>query len=135
MGWEEPGVSEAGSEVASEFKEGVGPLALWAGVLAAPLAMLTQLQVNYALVLWACGAGREWPLHLTALLALAVTVAGGLLSWRNRRLAGTGWEDEGAGVIPRSGFMAAVGILISALIALVIVAQWIPVFVYGPCER
>ena len=126
---------KASAGAADEFKEGAGPAALWAGALAGPLATLTQLQVNYALVLWACGAGREWPLHLTALLALAVAVAGGLLSWRNRRLAGTGWEDEGAGVIPRSGFMAAVGILISALIALVIVAQWIPVFAYGPCER
>jgi hypothetical protein len=108
---------------------------LWAGVLAGPLATLVQLQVNYALVLWACGAGREWALHLVSLLALLATVAGGLLSWRNRRRAGGGWEDEGAGVVPRSRFMAVVGVLISALTALVVIAQWIPVFVYGPCER
>ena len=122
-------------EVASEFKEGAGPAALWVGVLAAPLAMLTQLQVNYALVLWACGAGREWPLHLVALLALAASVGGGLLSWRNHRLARAGFEEEGAGVIPRSGFMAMVGMLLSALISLVVIAQWIPIFVYGPCDR
>lgn len=123
------------SEAARDFKEGAGPWALWAGVLAGPLAMLIQLQVNYALVLWACGAGREWALHLTALLALVVTVAGGSLSWRNRRRMGAGWEDEGAGVIPRSRFMAVVGVLASVLFALVIVAQWIPIFVYGPCDR
>jgi hypothetical protein len=123
------------SEAARDFKEGAGPWALWAGVLAGPLAMLVQLQVNYALVLWACGAGREWALHLTALLALVVTSAGGWLSWRNRRRTGAGWEDEGAGVIPRSRFMAVVGVLASVLFALVIVAQWIPIFVYGPCDR
>jgi hypothetical protein len=123
------------SEAARDFKEGAGPGRLWAGVLAGPLAMLLQLQVNYALVLWACGSGREWPLHLTALLALVVTVAGGLLSWRNWRQSGAEWEDEGAGVIPRSRFMAAVGILAGVLFALVIIAQWIPIFVYGPCER
>ena len=123
------------SDVVKDFKEGAAPAALWAGVLAGPLATLTQLQVNYALVLWACGAGSEWALHLVALLALLVTVAAGLLSWRNWRRAGGSWEDEGAGIVPRSRFMAAVGVLISAFIVLVVVAQWIPIFVYGPCER
>ena len=123
------------SDAIKDFKEGAAPAALWAGVLAGPLATLTQLQVNYALVLWACAAGREWALHLVALLALLVAVAAGLLSLRNWRRAGTGWDDEGAGVMPRSRFMAVVGVLISGLAALVVVAQWIPIFVYGPCER
>jgi hypothetical protein len=123
------------SDAIKDFKEGAAPAALWAGVLAGPLATLTQLQVNYALVLWACGAGRAWALHVVALLALLVTVAAGLLSLRNWRRAGSSWEDKGAGVVPRSRFMAAVGILISALSALVVIAQWIPIFIYGPCER
>ena len=123
------------SDAIKDFKEGAAPAALWAGVLAGPLAALTQLQVNYALVLWACAAGREWALHVVSLLALLVTVAGGLLSWRNWRHAGGGWEDGGAGVVPRSRFMAVVGILISGLTALIVVAQWIAIFVYDPCER
>jgi hypothetical protein len=123
------------SQAAKDFKEGAGPGALWAGVLAAPIAMLVQLQANYALVLWACSAGREWALHLVALLALLITIAGGLLSWRNWRRTGATWETEGAGVIPRSRFMALVGVLISGLIALVVIAQWIPIFIYGPCQR
>jgi hypothetical protein len=123
-------------KAAKEFKEGAGPGVLWAGVLAAPLAMLVELQVNYALVVWACKAGgREWPLHLVALAALAVSVAGGLLSWRNWRLAGGKLYDEDAGVMPRSSFMAAVGVMFSALISLVVIAQWIPVFIHGPCQR
>ena len=124
------------SKAAKDLKEGAGAAALWAGVLAPPLAMLTQLQVNYALVLWACaGAGREWALHLVALLALTAAVGGGLISWRNWRKVGGGWEDEGAGAIPRSRFMAAVGIMISVLISLVVIAQWIPIFIHGPCQR
>jgi hypothetical protein len=124
------------AKTAAEFKEGGGPGALWAGILAPPLAMLSQLQINYALVLWACGGpGREWVLHLVALLALAVTVLGGLLSWRNWRMTGAGFEDEGAGVIPRSRFMAVVGILLGVLLSLVVIAQWIPIFIYGPCQR
>ena len=124
------------SRAAEEFKEGAGALALWAGVLAGPLATLTQLLVNYALVLWACGAGgREWPLHAVSLLALLVCVCAGLLSLRNWRRAGAGWAEDDAGAIPRSRFMAAVGMLVSLHTALVCVAQWAAVFAYGPCER
>jgi hypothetical protein len=123
-------------EAAERFKEGARPWALWAGVLAGPVATLTQLQVNYALVLWACGAGgREWPLHLVSLLALLASAGAGLLSWRNWRLAGAGWDEDDAGVMPRSRFMAAVGMLISTHAALVVLAQWAAVFAYGPCER
>ena len=126
---------KARDAAAGEFKEGAGPGALWAGVLAGPLATLTQLQVNYALVRWACDRGIEWSLHLVSLLALLVTVAFGLLSWRNWRRMGAEWEDGGAGVVPRSRFMALVGLLINAHSALVVLAQWAAVFFYGPCDR
>jgi len=95
---------------AREFKEGAGPGLLWAGILAGPLAALTQLQANYALVLWACGSGQVWELHAVALVSLMLCEGAGLLSWRNWRKTGAGWEDEGAGVIPRSRFMSVVGI-------------------------
>jgi hypothetical protein len=128
-------MSEADSNIAGDFKEGAGPAALWAGLLAGPLAVLLQLEINYALVLRACRSGEEFWLHVVSLAALALTAVGGLLSWRNHRRAGGEWDDEGAGVLPRSRLMAAVGILISILMALVVIAQWIPVFVYGPCQR
>ena len=123
------------AEAAGEFKEGAGPGLLWACMLAGPVAALVQLQANYALVLWACGAGRTWPLHLVSLLALLVAAGAGLLAWRNWLRAGAEWDDDRAGVLPRSGFMAAVGMLVSAHSALVIVAQWIAVFIFGPCQR
>ncbi|HEX8285563.1 MAG TPA: hypothetical protein VF588_19565 [Pyrinomonadaceae bacterium] len=123
------------AEATGEFKEGAGPLTLWACVLAGPLAALTQLQANYALVLWACGSGQTWALHLVSLLALVVAAGAGLLAWRNWRRAGALWEDDGAGVLPRSRFMSVVGMLVSAHSALVVVAQWIAVFVFSPCQR
>jgi hypothetical protein len=128
-------LNQVDSKAAEDFKEGVGAAALWTCLLAPPFAMLVQLQANYALVLWACSAGREWALHLVALIALLIAIACGLLSWRNWRRAGATWEDDGAGVMPRSRFMSIVGILMSVLISLVIIAQWIAVFVYGPCQR
>lgn len=123
------------AQTAREFKKGAGPGRLWAGVLVGPLATLVQLQTNYALVLWACGAGRTWALHLVALAALLLCAAAGLLSLRNWRKTGAGWEDEGAGVLPRSRFMSVVGMFVSLMSALVVVAQWIAVFVYNPCQR
>jgi len=122
-------------EAAREFKQGAGPGVLWAGVLAGPSAALAQLQANYALVLWVCGTGRTWSLHAISVAALLVAVGAGLLSWRSWRMAGASWDDGGAGVLPRSRFMAAVGMLVSAHSALVIIAQWVAVFVYSACQR
>ncbi|PYS73477.1 MAG: hypothetical protein DMF69_04725 [Acidobacteria bacterium] len=108
---------------------------LWAGVLIGPVAALTQLEINYALVLWACSHSRSWPLHLVSLLLLGFTVFAGFLAYKNwRRLADLAAEDSGD-TLSRSRFMAAVGTLISAYMALVIAAQWVPVFIYGPCQR
>ncbi|HEX8148561.1 MAG TPA: hypothetical protein VF591_15380 [Pyrinomonadaceae bacterium] len=123
------------SEAAREFKEGAGPGVLWACVLAGPVAALAQLQANYALVLWVCGTGRAWSLHAVSLAALAVAAGAGLLAWRNWRRAGAVWEDGGAGVLPRSRFMSAVGMFVSAHSVLVVVAQWLAVFFYGACQR
>ncbi|HKS28074.1 MAG TPA: hypothetical protein VJS44_09650 [Pyrinomonadaceae bacterium] len=124
------------SKAAAEFKEGAGPGSLLIGVLGAPMVMLLELQINYALVNWVCeAAGRELVLHLVSLLALLLTLGTLLLSWRNWRRTGGGWEDEGAGVMPRSRFLAVLGILISGLLVLVIIAQWLAVFMYGPCQR
>jgi hypothetical protein len=123
------------AEATREFKEGAGPVLLWACVLAGPVAALVQLQANYALVLWVCGSGQAWTLHAVSLLALLVTLGAGLLAWRNWRRAGAVWEDGGGGALPRSRFMSAVGILVSAHSALVVVAQWVAVFVYSACQR
>jgi hypothetical protein len=108
---------------------------LWACVLAGPVAALTQLQANYALVLWVCGTGQAWALHAVSLAALVVSAGAGLLAWRNWRRAGADWDDGGAGVLPRSRFMSAVGMFVSAHSALVVVAQWLAVFFYGACQR
>jgi RsiW-degrading membrane proteinase PrsW (M82 family) len=121
------------AKATADLKAGAGIGELWAGVLVGPTAMLMQLEINYALVPWACGTGHTWPLHVVSLFALVVTVAAGFLAYRIWRRVPTG-EDSG-GALARSRFMAAVGVLISLLMALVIVAQWLPVFFHSPCER
>ena len=117
----------------ADLKAGAGVGELWAGVLVGPTAMLLQLEINYALVPWACRASQVWPLHVVSLFSLLVTVVAGVLALRVWRRVSAN-EDSG-GAVGRSRFMAAVGLLISLLMALVIVAQWLPVFFHSPCER
>jgi hypothetical protein len=121
--------------VTERFKSGPRVAELWLGILLGPVAALSQLEANYALVGWACAYGRSWPLHLVALAALVIALLAGFLAYRNLRRLGARWQEDGQGVFPRSRFMAALGVLISLLMLLVIIAQWIPVFIYGPCQR
>ena len=118
-----------------DLKKGGGAIELWIGVLAGPIAALTQLEANYALVLWACAANKFWPLHLVSLGALLMTVTGGLLALRVWNQVGPKTTEDGEGAVPRSRFMAAVGMLGSGLMLLVVIAQWLAVFVFHPCER
>jgi hypothetical protein len=124
-----------GTNLITNLKAGAAAVELWFGVLLGPVAALSQLEANYALVLWACRTSHTGPLHMVSLAAVIVTLFAGIVSHRNWRRLGGPWDDEGAGAVPRARFMAAIGILISALMLLVIIAQWIPVFIYGPCHR
>lgn len=101
---------------------------LWIGVLLPPAAILLQLEVNYAILRWACREQWIWPLHLISALALVLTVSAGVLAWRMQR-------GPASVSSPREGFMATVGMLSSVLFSLVGIAQWIPLLVHGPCDR
>ena len=108
--------------------------ALWTGLLLAPLAFLLNLEVAYALVPVACSARARVLVHLVHLVCLILAIAGALTAWRRWRAAGETWPGEAGGPIARSGFMAGLGVLLSGLFALVIVAQWIPSFMLSPCQ-
>jgi hypothetical protein len=109
---------------------------LWAGLLTAPLAFLLSLQVNYTLTQKLCPAGgRMFILHLMTVLFLLGAAGGGFIAWRNWERAGLIWPGEAANKTVRNRFLAAIGILISVLCSLIIVAQLIPQFIFSPCQR
>lgn len=118
-----------------EFSQTRGILWLWAGMLTAPLAFLLHLQVNYMLVTQLCQSEHKLILHLVTLAFLLVAAGGGFVAWRNWEAAGRKWPGEAGSVTERSRFMSVVGLLLSALIVLALVAQWIPQFIYDPCHR
>jgi hypothetical protein len=108
---------------------------LWAGLLVAPVAFLFNLQANYTLTQKLCPGGRTVLLHAVSIFFLLVAAGGGLIAWRNWERAGRTWPDEAGNRTVRNRFLSAVGLLLSVLCFLIIIAQWIPQFIFSPCLR
>jgi hypothetical protein len=122
------------SEGKRESSAGAGLAALWFGLFAGPAAFLLNLQIGYMLAPESCRAGNTVGLHVTHVVCLALAVAGGLIAWRSWRRSGREWPGEEGGVISRNRFMAALGVMTSAMFALVVFAQWLPTFFLSPCQ-
>ena len=111
--------------------DGVG----WTGVLGAPLTWFASQQASYALVPWACHGGPLIAIHLVNLVALLLVALAGALAWRDWRRAGRHVSDELAPPAGRTRFLGLVGLMLSALFGLVIVAQTTGAFFFGACQR
>src|ERR1700750_3121564 len=82
-----------------------GAARLWFGMMGAPLAWALGFGTDYGLVRMACARQNTLPLHLVALVELAVVAAAGVVAYREWRRAGGGETTDGGGPIPRSRFM------------------------------
>lgn len=110
-------------------------LAQWTGLLAGPVAWLLQLQVAYTLIPWACTHDQQGiSLHVVTLVALLLSVAGAFVSWREWQRAGRELPGPAGGPIPRSRFMAVMGLATSAFFFLVILMQGLASFILHPCQ-
>jgi hypothetical protein len=111
--------------------------ALWFALLAGPIAWSLRLLIGYPLVSVACEQGTSYLLHLVSATFLLLTLAGGAVGWWSYRRIRRG--DRGAGqetddwTLERTRFLVLLSLLGSGLFALVIVAEWIPVFFTDPC--
>jgi hypothetical protein len=112
-----------------------GLLSLTLGIVAGPIAVLANEELIYVTNMWACGTGKQLAMHVVPIICLLVTLGAGLLAWRDWDRVGRGIEDEAATIDSRSRFLALGGIAISALSALLILAQWLAIFVFGACMR
>lgn len=124
-------MSEVGHSGAPRREDALQVLTLFGG----PAAVLASQQAKYLIVPWACGAQSGLiALHLTALAALLLAAGFGLLAARHWRRAGGGWPDDSGGERGRSRFVGFIGMLLNALSALVIFAQWLPDLLLSPCQ-
>ena len=119
-----------------EFAKTGGLFALWAALLAGPVVWLLQFQTNYTLVPILCRSGApNVALHAVFVGALLLVALAALVAWRNFRAVGETTEgSDDSGVAPRTRFMSALGLLVTAMFFLVIFAQWIASWVFGPCQ-
>jgi hypothetical protein len=108
---------------------------LAAAFILPPLAFLLNLQMSYTLVPWACSTGREFVLHLVSIGALLLASSGGLIAWLGWQRGGRDSSEQQQSRAPRDHFISVMGILMSGMFALVILAQWIPNFILSPCQR
>jgi hypothetical protein len=99
-----------------------------------PLAVLANIEIGYALVSAACASRNTLPLHLVNTVWLVVAIGGGLIAWRSWEAVGREWPDGEAAPLGRSRLLAGVAVLLSGICVLIIVAQWIAVFLLDPCQ-
>lgn len=105
---------------------------LWFGFFGGPMAGMLMVWINYPLVDRACVSGTRLWLHGSSLAFLILAAAAWFASWRFYERVGDFPLTEG-GVMPRTRFMALVGLFTASLAIVGIAFQWIPVFVIGSC--
>lgn len=107
---------------------------LWAGLLIAPVGWLLNLEANFALAPLACGGGGRPLLYLVSAITFVLAVISCGISWTQWRAFGRDGAAQPSPVVSRRRAMAMVGVGLSALFAITIVAQAIPNFMMAGCE-
>ena len=116
------------------FYSAPGLLGLWTGVLLPPTVWALQMQINYVLVRKACAQGSTVGLYVVTIVALAAAVLSALIALTNWRRSGPAWPNGAADLLSRSRFLAVLGLLMSAMFFVVILAQGIATVVFPPCQ-
>ena len=107
---------------------------LWAGLLIAPIGWFLNLEANFALAPLACAGGGRPLLYLVSAITFVLAVLSGGISWTQWRSVGRDHTDQPSPEWTRRRAMAAVGIGLSSLFVITIVAQAIPNFMMAGCE-
>jgi len=106
----------------------------WVGLFAGPLAWAVDEEASYFLAGWSCQAGHRWATHGVSAAALALTVIGALVSWREwRERNGAGDSDNLAPA--RARFLTLSGLLLCLLFGAVVLIDGVAKFYFDPCQR
>lgn len=109
-----------------------GTVSLWAGAIAAPVLWAVQFEITYALVPWICGHGKLFLLHITSAVFLVLAIICFWLCFRDFQFTPSDVKKDEAGP-GRAKFLAVLGMFVSGLFTLVIIAQGLAAFFLSPC--
>lgn len=110
------------------------PVLQWVGLLLPAFAFFAHLQVGYVLVPWACTMQQDIWVHVAGIAGVLLSLAGNLAAWQAWMRAGRESPGEGAGALPRTRLLGAVGLGAGGIFTLILFAQWIAVFFIGTCQ-
>jgi hypothetical protein len=99
----------------------------WIGMLGGPILWLVQFQTIYSISGWGCALHSKAPLYLTSGVFLVLSILTGFIAARHLHPAG------GDTAARRTKFMARVGVLISSLFSLAIIAQALATIILSQC--
>lgn len=100
-----------------------GGFGLWYGLTAGVVFWGVHVSAMAAMTPWVCHSGSEVWYHVVTVATALPTLAAFVPASRARR------SDAGQGV----RFLGAVGVLVTAISLLAILAEWVPVFILDPC--
>jgi hypothetical protein len=108
--------------------------ALWWGILIAPLAWATDLGISYPITRSLCEFNQSWGFHAVSVCTLALAVSGALVARRELALVPLVPGEKLPRPIERSRFMAHLGIAVSVLFMIVILAESVSELGIDPCQ-
>ena len=103
--------------------------ALWAGLLGPSFLVLLNLEISYALTPLSCRSGSHVVMIALTAAIFVVDLLAGVGAARHLR---RDWLEDT--VLTRPAYTAMLGVLLSALGAVVIVAQWLPNLYLSTCQ-
>jgi hypothetical protein len=112
----------------------LSPLPLWTGILAGPMAWASNLMASYAVVKRVCHTSNYTILPLITAASLVMVIGAAAISWTALRRTTTDVPTDGGRPRQRARFMAVLGLALSGLFALQILAGAIPHWVLDACR-
>lgn len=116
------------------MEQATTPKGLWMLVVAGPAIVAIEMQTNFVLVRQACSAQRSVMLYGVVIFAMILTIASALIAISIWRRTGAVWPTEAVDLANRIRFITVLGVLISAMSFLVILAQGIATVNFDPCQ-
>jgi hypothetical protein len=109
-------------------------LRAWPAILVAPLLASASISIGYGLVSWACRLHHPMVLHASILVFLGLTIVTGVYAWIEWRHTGPGYGADRGHSGQRAGFVALMAMASSGFFSLVILGQWLTLWLVPVCQ-